>query len=100
MRWFRRNARLRSSILELEARVDSLTDALADQGDRPTTHDVTAVRSQSDKVAAELARLEVNLAARLDAVREDIRSLSGESAVVIDLRRLSPTDTGWSLPAG
>lgn len=89
------SSQLHGSIVALEHRVDALADTVLDQMDRPSYEDVLATRLHSAKVAAELARLEVNVAARLDAVRNDIRVLSGDPAPEIDLRELTPSDTGW-----
>lgn len=89
------SSQLHRSIVQLEHRVDTLAGCVLDQMDGPTYDDVLAARLHSARVASELARLEVNVAARLDAVRNDIRTLSGEPAPEIDLRDLTPADTGW-----
>lgn len=89
------SSQLHRSIVQLEHRVDTLADCVLDQLDGPTYDDVLAARLHSAKVAGELARLEVNVAARLDAVRNDIRVLSGDPTPEIDLRELTPADTGW-----
>lgn len=89
------SSQLHQSIVQLEHRVDTLADCVLDQMDAPSYDDVLAARLHSAKVAGELARLEVNVAARLDAVRNDIRVLAGEPAPEIDLRDLTPADTGW-----
>lgn len=81
------SAQLHSSIVQLEHRVDSLSSALLDQLDRPSYEDVVDARLHTAKVAAELARLEVNIAARLDALRRQPPE--------IDLRDLTPADTGF-----
>lgn len=90
------SAQLHASIVHLERRVDDLADAVVDQMAGPSYDDLLATRLHSAKVAGELARLEVNIAARLDAVRDDVRSLAGEVDEPIDLRDLTPADTGWS----
>ncbi|MFP5322176.1 MAG: hypothetical protein ACLGIC_10065 [Acidimicrobiia bacterium] len=89
------SAQLHGQIVQLEHRVDSLADALLDRLDVPTHDDVLQARMHSAKVAAELSRLEVNLAARLDAVRAELRAARGVDDEV-DLRDLAPTDTGWA----
>jgi len=89
------SAQLHGQVVHLEHRVDSLADALLDRLDVPSFDDLLAARADSARVAAELSRLEVNLAARLDAVRAEIRTLQGHE-VDLDLRDLSPTDTGWA----
>lgn len=89
------SSQLHRSIVQLEQRVDTLAGCVLDQMEGPTYDDVLAARLHSAKVASELSRLEVNVAARLDAVRHDIRMLSGEPAAEIDLRDLTPADTGW-----
>ena len=94
------SSQLHASLVHLEHRVDALADSLVDQLERPSYDDVLAARLHSAKVAGELARLEVNIAARLEGVREDIRTLRGDPRVDLDLRDLTPSDTGWSLRAG
>lgn len=89
------SAQLHSQVVSLERRVDALSDALLDRLDVPSQGDLLEARSHSARVAAELSRLEVNLAARLDAVRDELRVLRGEPTD-IDLRALVPTDTGWT----
>ena len=93
------SAQLHESIVRLEHRVDTLSAAAVDEADRPSVDDVMAARLHSAKVAGELARLEVNIAARLEGVRSELRALAGDTPAEIDLRILTPTDTGWSLPA-
>ncbi len=94
------SSQLHASLVHLEHRVDALADSLVDHLERPSYDDVLAARLHSARVAGELARLEVNIAARLEGVREDIRTLRGEPRVQLDLRDLTPSDTGWSLRAG
>ena len=89
------SAQLHSHMVSLEHRVDALSDALLDRLDVPSQGDLLEARMHSARVAAELSRLEVNLAARLDAVRDELRVLQGEPTD-IDLRALVPTDTGWT----
>ncbi len=89
------SAQLHSHVVSLECRVDALSDALLDQLDVPSQGDLLEARMHSARVAAELSRLEVNLASRLDAVRDEIRVLQG-LPTDIDLRALVPTDTGWT----
>lgn len=93
------SSQLHASIVALEHRVDSLADAMVDQMARPSYDDLLAARLHSAKVAGELARLEVNIAARLEAVRDDVRHLSGDVPDPIDLRDLTPADTGFSRTA-
>lgn len=89
------SAQLHGQVASLEHRVDALADALLDRLDVPSFDDLLEARSHSARVAAELARLEVNLAARLDAVRAELRAAQGiEDA--LDLRALTPADTGWA----
>jgi len=90
-----RSEQLHGQVVHLEHRVDSLAEALLDRLDVPSFDDLLAARADSARVAAELSRLEGNLAARLDAVRAELRSLQG-AEVDVDLRELSPTDTGWA----
>ena len=85
------SAQLHASIVHLEQRVDAMTDTLADQVDRPSHDDVAEARRHTTRVAAELSRLEINVAARIDAVRSDVVGVPSE----IDLRRATPVDTGW-----
>lgn len=88
---------LHGHIVQLEHRVDALSEALLDRLDVPTHDDLLRARMHSARVAAELARLEVNLAARLDAVRDQLRAVHDEPASAeIDLRVLTPHDTGWT----
>lgn len=94
------SAQLHASIVHLEHRVDSLSAALLDQMERPSYDDLLATRLHSAKVAGELARLEVNIASRIEAVQEDLRALAGEETHEVDLRQLTPVDTGWTRRAG
>lgn len=89
------SAQLHGQVVHLERRVDSLSDALLDRLDVPSNDDLLEARMHSARVAAELSRLEVNLAARLDAVRDELRAVQGQDAS-IDLRELTPNDTGWT----
>ena len=89
------SAQLHGQVVHLESRVDALSDALLDRMDVPSNGDLLEARMHSARVAAELARLEVNLAARLDAVRDELRAVQGQD-VSIDLRALTPNDTGWT----
>ena len=93
------SAQLHASVVHLEHRVDAMASALLDQMERPSYDDLLATRTHSAKVAAELARLEVNLAARLEAVQSDLRALRGDEREA-DPRRLTPVDTGWERRAG
>jgi hypothetical protein len=93
------SAQLHATVVHLEHRVDAMASALLDQMERPSYDDLLAARTHSAKVAGELARLEVNLAARLEAVQSDLRALRGEDRE-IDPRRLTPVDTGWERRAG
>lgn len=89
------SAQLHGQVVALEGRVDALSDALLDRLDVPSNGDLLEARMHSARVAAELSRLEVNLAARLDAVRDELRAVQGLD-VSIDLRALTPNDTGWT----
>jgi hypothetical protein len=89
------SAQLHGHLVALEHRVDALSDALVDRLDVPSHDDVLQARMHSAKVAAELSRLEVNLAARLDSVRAELRAAQGLDDE-LDLRSLVPTDTGWA----
>lgn len=89
------SAQLHCQVVQLERRVDSLSDALLDRLDVPSNGDLLEARSHSARVAAELSRLEINLAARLDAVRDELRAVQGRGGS-IDLRELTPNDTGWT----
>ncbi|HEY1116981.1 MAG TPA: hypothetical protein VGE43_04710 [Acidimicrobiales bacterium] len=89
------SAQLHGQVVHLERRVDALSDALLDRLDVPSNDDLLEARMHSAKVAAELSRLEVNLAARLDAVRDELRAVQGQGGS-IDLRELTPNDTGWA----
>lgn len=95
------SAQTHSHVVHLEQRVDALSEALLDRLDVPSHDDILQARMHSARVAAELARLEVNLAARLDAVRDELRAVQADPdapAAEIDLRALTPADTGWSTP--
>lgn len=89
------SAQLHGQVVQLESRVDALSDALLDRLDVPSNGDLLEARMHSARVAAELSRLEVNLAARLDAVRCELRAVQGQD-VALDLRALTPNDTGWT----
>jgi hypothetical protein len=89
------SAQLHGQVVQLEHRVDALADALLDRMDVPSNGDLLEARMHSARVAAELSRLEVNLAARLDAVRDELRAVQGQGES-IDLRELTPNDTGWT----
>jgi hypothetical protein len=89
------SAQLHGQVVQLEHRVDALSDALLDRMDVPSNGDLLEARMHSARVAAELSRLEVNLAARLDAVRDELRAVQGRDDS-IDLRQLTPNDTGWT----
>ena len=99
------SAQLHTCVVQLEHRVDALSAAVADQSDRPSYDDLLATRLHSARTAAELARLEVNIAARLERVRSELAELRRQSPdAEVDLRisrrhDLSPTDTGWPLAA-
>lgn len=85
------SAQLHASIVQLEHRVDAMSETMLDQIDRPTYEDMAEARVHTAKVAAELSRLEINIAARIDAVRAEVRRVPDE----IDLRPATPVDTGW-----
>lgn len=89
------SAQFHAQLVHLEHRIDAIAEGVVDRLDVPTFDDVLRARSDSARVAAELARLEVNLAARLDAVRAEIRSIRDGDAEV-DLRARTPNDTGWA----
>lgn len=93
------SSQLHTCIVQLEHRVDRLSETMLDQLDRPSFDDLISARMHSAKVASELSRLEINIAARLESVRAEIRALRGDDAPEIDLRELAPTDTGWSISA-
>lgn len=93
------SSQLHTCIVQLEHRVDALSETMLDQLDRPTFDDLIEARLHSAKVAGELSRLEINIAARLESVRDEIRSLQGHEPADIDLRELAPTDTGWPVRA-
>lgn len=78
----------------LERRVETLAVALLDRMDVPTYDDVLGVQLHSARVAAEVVRLEVNVASRLDQLRAEVRAAGGSSEE-LDLRALTPNDTGW-----
>lgn len=88
------SAQLHGQVVHLEHRVDTLADALLDRLDVPTFDDLLAARADSARVAAELSRLEINLAARLDAVRSELRSVQGLDEA--EVRAVTPNDTGWA----
>lgn len=89
------SAQLHTWMIELEHRVDGLSRALLEEMERPSYEDVMAARVHSAKTAAELARLEVNIAARLDSIRAELAAAKGEPPAEIDRRELTPVDTGW-----
>lgn len=96
------SSQLHSRIVQLEHRIDAISASVLDQLETPSFQDVLDARVHSAKVAAELSRLEVNLAARLETVQSRLRRLEAGGADAddeLDLRRLSPTDTGWSRAA-
>lgn len=81
------SAQLHASIVQLEHRVDALSQSLREQVEGPSDDDVLEARTQTAKVAAELSRLEINLAARIDALRDEPREP--------DPRVLTPADSGY-----
>ena len=85
------SAELHSSIVRLEHRVDEMSERMVDRFDTPSHQDVIDARLHTAKVAAELSRLEINLAARLQQVRDEARGAQPE----IDLRERTPVDTGF-----
>lgn len=93
------SAQLHASVVHLEHRVDAMATALLDQMERPSYDDLLATRMHSAKVAGELARLEVNLAARLEAVHAELQAVRGDRPEP-DTRPLTPVDTGWERRAG
>lgn len=96
------SAQIQSRLVHLEHRIDALSAGLLDQLEAPSFQDVLDARVHSAKVAAELSRLEVNLASRLEVVQDRLRRLEAgeaDAADELDLRQLSPTDTGWSRAA-
>lgn len=96
------SSQIHGRLVQLEHRIDALSASVLDQLEAPSFQDVLDARVHSAKVAAELSRLEVNLASRLEAVQDRLRRLeAGEAdeADELDLRQLSPTDTGWSRAA-
>lgn len=91
------SSQLHAHLVELEDRVDALSAGLLERLEIPTYDDVIATRAHTAKVASELARLEVNVSARLEAVLAEVRSARDADDDAIDLR-VDPTSTGW--PAG
>lgn len=85
------SAQLHTSIVRLEHRVDAMSERMVERFDAPSHQDVIEARLHTAKVAAELSRLEINLASRLDQVRAEVRDTGRD----IDLRDLSPVDTGF-----
>lgn len=85
------SAQLHTSIVHLEHRVDVMSASLVDRCDVPSHEDVIRARLQTAKVAAEVSRLEINLASRIDAVRHEVRGADG----AVDLRTGTPLDTGF-----
>jgi hypothetical protein len=85
------SAQLHSSIVQLEHRVDAMSESLVEQLGVASYEDVVDARLHTARVAAELSRLEINIAARIDAVRAEVRGTDGE----IDLRQRTPVDTGF-----
>lgn len=85
------SAQLHSSIVRLEHRVDAMSTSMLERIDGPSYQDMVRARLETAKVAAELSRLEVNLACRID----DLRAQVFDPDVEIDLRELTPADTGW-----
>ncbi len=84
------SAQLHTSIVHLEHRVDAMSQAMQDRFDAASHEDVIKARLHTAKVAAELSRLEINVAARIDQVRDEARGRAE-----IDLRRPTPVDTGF-----
>lgn len=95
------SAQIQGRLVQLEHRIDALSASVLDQLETPSFQDVLDARVHSAKVAAELSRLEVNLASRLEAVQDRLRRLEADEGdeAELDLRQLSPTDTGWSRAA-
>ncbi len=85
------SAELHSSIVRLEHRVDEMSARMVDRFDTPSHQDVIDARLHTAKVAAELSRLEINVAARLQQVRDEALGARPE----IDLRERTPVDTGF-----
>ncbi|WP_436793499.1 hypothetical protein [Actinospongicola halichondriae] len=84
------SAQLHTSIVHLEHRVDAMSAAMQDRFDAASHEDVIKARLHTAKVAAELSRLEINVAARIEQVRGEVRG-----AAEIDLRHRTPVDTGF-----
>lgn len=76
-------------LIELDGRVNALAASLLPLLDTPSYDDVLEVRMHSARVAAEVSRLEINIAARIDALRDDLRPVTTE-ARTIDLRGQAP----------
>lgn len=85
------SAQLHASIVRLEHRVDAMSTSILEQVDAPSYEEMVQARLETAKVAAELSRLEVNLACRIDTLRAQVFAPDVE----IDLRELTPADTGW-----
>lgn len=84
------SAELHSSIVRLEGRVDAMAERMIDPYETASQVDVIETRLQTAKVAAEVSRLEINVAARIDQIRAEVRG-----PVEIDLRARTPADTGF-----
>lgn len=85
---------LADTLQAMEHRVDALAAAIGDHTERHAD-DVAGVRRHGEKVAAELRRLEINLTTRLEAVRAELDAVAGAAPSEVDLRVLTPNDTGW-----
>ena len=86
---------LTDTVADLDHRVEALASSLGEHVESHVVDDVGGVRRHSEKVAAELRRLEINLTARLEAVRAELDAAVDAPADEIDLRLLTPNDTGW-----
>ncbi len=97
-----RSNHLHDRLVALEARVDGMAadraEPVATVVEVPTPIVDEGLRREVTRVGAELSRLQVNLHAQLGAVRDDVAALRGEAQPEIDLRTLTPVDTGWVRP--
>lgn len=84
------SAELHSSIVRLEGRVDAMAERMIDPYETASHVDVIEARLQTAKVAAEVSRLEINVAARIDQIRAEVRGPAD-----IDVRPRTPADTGF-----
>lgn len=87
--------RLRTDVDNLSTRLDALARLVTDNMAQAVA-ELPSAATDATKVAAELARLEINLAARLDAVRDEVAALAGQAPEPLDPSELTPADSGWT----